>query len=98
MNKLLSVKAIADRYECSEKTARRYMRRMDHMEKPLRVTEEAVMAWEMSRTLEPDIDNSPLIAKVTGPNLRKGTMYVTGQNLRKGSMYISRVRPKGARA
>lgn len=86
MNRLLSVKAIADRYECSEKTARRYMRRMDHMEKPLRVTEEAVMAWEMSRTLEPDIDNRHLLAKrVKVP-------------VRSGSMYISRVRPKGARA
>ena len=39
MKKLMTVKDMADRYQCSEKTARRYMRQMDHMEKPLRVTE-----------------------------------------------------------
>ena len=50
---LLSVKEIAARYGKSEKTAARYMRQMEHMEKPLRVTEKAVIAWETGRTYEP---------------------------------------------
>ena len=54
MRKLLSVTDIAERYQCSVKTARRYMRRMPHMEKPLMVTEQAVEAWELGRTFEPD--------------------------------------------
>lgn len=53
MKKLLTAKDIAERYGKSEKTAMRYMRQMEHMEKPLRVTEQAVEAWEMSRTYEP---------------------------------------------
>ena len=53
MDKLLTAKDIAERYGRSEKTAMRYMRQMEHMEKPLRVTEQAVEAWEISRTYEP---------------------------------------------
>ena len=53
MKRLLTVKEMAERYRCSEKTARRYMRQMEHMEKPLRVTESAVAAWEVERTYEP---------------------------------------------
>ena len=54
MKRLLTAKDIADRYQVSVKTARRYMRKMPHMEKPLMVTEQAVEAWELSRTFEPD--------------------------------------------
>ena len=54
MKRLLSVADMAERYQCSKKTASRYMRKMPHMEKPLRVTEQAVEAWELGRTFEPD--------------------------------------------
>ena len=54
MKRLLSVSDMAERYQCSKKTAQRYMRKMPHMEKPLRVTEQAVEAWELGRTFEPD--------------------------------------------
>ena len=54
VRRLLNAKDIADRYQCSVKTARRYMRKMPHMEKPLMVTEQAVEAWELGRTFEPD--------------------------------------------
>ena len=54
VKRLLSVTDIAERYQCSMKTARRYMRKMPHMEKPLKVTEQAVEAWELGRTFEPD--------------------------------------------
>lgn len=40
LDRLLTAKDIAERYGKSEKTAMRYMRQMEHMEKPLRVTEE----------------------------------------------------------
>ena len=53
MNRLLTAKDIAERYGKSEKTAMRYMRQMVHMEKPLRVTEQAVEAWEIERTYDP---------------------------------------------
>jgi len=53
MNRLLTARDIAERYQKSEKTAKRYMRQMEHMEKPLRVTEQAVEAWETSKTYAP---------------------------------------------
>ena len=53
MEKLLSARDIAERYEISERTAMRYMRKMRHMEKPLRVTERAVEEWENAKTFEP---------------------------------------------
>ena len=54
VKRLLSADDIAERYQCSKKTASRYMRKMPHMEKPLRVTEQAVEAWELCRMVEPD--------------------------------------------
>ena len=51
MERLLTSAEIAERYQCSLQGARNYMRRMEHQESPLRVTESAVRAWEMSRTM-----------------------------------------------
>lgn len=83
MKALLTVKEMAERYKCSEKTARRYMRSMEHMEKPLRVTEQAVEQWEFDR----------MVTVVTGPEKRKPhRRYVTS-----GPIIISRTRPKEAR-
>ncbi len=54
MKKLLTVSDIQDRYQLkSATTARAYMRQMEHMEKPLRVTEAAVECWEESKTINP---------------------------------------------
>ena len=53
MERLVSVQDIMDRYKCSRQTAARYMRAMEHMEKPLMVTEKALIAWERSRTVRP---------------------------------------------
>ena len=85
MKKLMTVKDMADRYQCSEKTARRYMRQMDHMEKPLRVTEQAVEIWEMERTRMP-VNSAPKAKRTT---VRRSPQVVP--------FYIPRVRPKGAR-
>lgn len=56
MDKLLSVKDIQNRYQCSPNTARNYIRQMVHMEKPLMVKEREVERWETSRTLLPAKD------------------------------------------
>ena len=53
MERLVSVQDIMQRYQCSRQTAARYMRSMEHMEKPLMVTERALAAWEKSRTVRP---------------------------------------------
>ena len=50
MQKLLSVKDIMARYQCSDVTARKYMREMGCREKPLMVTEKAVEAWDQKMT------------------------------------------------
>lgn len=82
MNKLLTVNAICERYQCKEKTARRYMRQMEHMERPLRVTVAALEAWEASRTYESASGAGP---RQTG-HRETNRMYV-----------ISRVRPEVVR-
>ena len=81
VKRLLTVKEMAERYKCSEKTARRYMRQIDHMEKPLRVTETAVESWEYSRTQE---------AQTAEPVQRKPKR----RPVHDGVIYISRVRRK----
>ena len=78
MKRLVTVKELAERYNCSDKTARRYMRQMDHMEKPLRVTEQAVEQWELDRTMGMGYDLPPV---------RKAKRIV-----RQGPIIISRVR------
>ena len=50
MERLLSVKDIAARYQCKPATARK----MVHMENPLMVTERAVKEWETRKTLPPE--------------------------------------------
>lgn len=53
MENLLNVADIAARYKCSLPTARARMRQMEHMEKPLMVTESAVRAWEAGKMVSP---------------------------------------------
>lgn len=54
MEKLLKPKDIAERYGCSDATARNYIRRIaSHMENPLRVTASAFREWEESRIAHP---------------------------------------------
>ena len=53
MERLLSVKDIQTRYQCNPATARKYMREMIHMEKPLMVSEHAVSEWEKRKLIMP---------------------------------------------
>lgn len=57
MERLLNVEDMMVRYQCSRRTAIRYMRMMEHMEKPLMVSEKVLRAWERSRTVRPVAEN-----------------------------------------
>ena len=67
MERLLRAKDIAERYSCSENTARNYMRKMAHTENPLTVTTAALAAWESERT----ISNRPQMTKTIRQRNRK---------------------------
>lgn len=50
MDKLITVKAVKERYDCSLPTARKYIRQCNpHMENPLVAPEWAFREWEESR-------------------------------------------------
>lgn len=85
MKKLLSVKDICERYGCTEKTARSYMRQMIHMEKPLRVTEETLEAWEANRTYMP---------QEPGTVIKQQIQRAAPVRKEPGKFIISRVRPE----
>ncbi len=53
MERLLSVKDLMDRYQCSRQTAVRHIKRMEHIEKPLMVRQSVLEADERSRTVKP---------------------------------------------
>lgn len=50
MERIWSVKHIAERYDCTQQCARNYIRQIDgHLEKPIGVYESDLLAWEQSR-------------------------------------------------
>ena len=54
MDRLVTVKDMRERYNCSNPTARKYLRQViPHMEKPLVAPEWAVQEWEDNRTVIP---------------------------------------------
>lgn len=57
MERLVTVKAMQERYGCSLPTARKLLRQITpHMEKPLTTYEWALREWEESRTvISPDV-------------------------------------------
>ena len=63
MERLYSVKDICDRYQVKTTTARKFMRDMVHMEKPLMVSERAVKEWEQRKTLPPEGQTRELLRK-----------------------------------
>lgn len=54
MERLYSVKEICARYQVKPTTARKIMRDMNHLERPLMVSERSVKEWEKRRTLPPE--------------------------------------------
>lgn len=87
--KLLTAQDIMERYNCSENTARSYMRQMIHMEKPLRVSEAALDAWEANRTM------APMEAQKGAKNGKQRHSAIMPP---KDGHLISRVRPKAKEA
>lgn len=67
MERLLSVADMMERYQCSRQTAIRYMRKMEHQEKPYKVRQSVVEAWDRSRTVRPPevIRSEMMRAKLT---------------------------------
>ena len=61
--RLYSAADIAERYGCSQCTARRYIRQMRHMENPLMVTENDLREWENRRTVDsPEVIRARMMA------------------------------------
>ena len=54
MERLVTVKDMAERYGCSLPTARKYLRQMFHYEEPLAAPRWAFDEWEASREKMPD--------------------------------------------
>ena len=54
MERLVTVKDMAERYGCSMKTARKYLRQMFHYENPLTAPRWAFDEWEQNRERMPD--------------------------------------------
>ena len=53
MERLLKVSDISERYGCTAKTARKYLRQMFHYENPLTAPAWALTEWEQSREAIP---------------------------------------------
>ena len=53
MERLLKVSDISERYGCTAKTARKYLRQMFHYENPLTAPAWALKEWEASRERNP---------------------------------------------
>ena len=72
MDKLFTVKQMADRYGCSMPTARKYLRQcLPHMEDPLVAPEWAVVEWEEKRMVNPST-----IRRRTADNYKAGRIIV----------------------
>ena len=54
MERLVTVNDMAERYGCSMKTARKYLRQMFHYENPLAAPQWAFDEWERSREKMPE--------------------------------------------
>ena len=54
MERLVTVNDMAERYGCSLKTARKYLRQMFHYENPLAAPKWAFDEWERSREKMPE--------------------------------------------
>ena len=66
MERLLKVSDISERYGCTAKTARKYLRQMLHYENPLTAPAWALTEWEQSREQNPAERRINLHRKTTG--------------------------------
>ena len=63
MTRYLASKEVVEMLSVSVRTARAYMRKMVHVEKPLRVQEDVLEAWINSRTYMPIEDPGSVIRR-----------------------------------
>lgn len=63
MTKLLTPADVAAHLSVKPRTAAKYMRQMEHMEQPLRVTEAALSAWIAGRTVAPAETKAAMTAR-----------------------------------
>lgn len=68
MERLITVRAMRERYGCSNPTARKYLRQCyPHTENPLTAPEWAVQEWEDARTVIPaSVKREVYVKKQTG--------------------------------
>ena len=65
MDGLITVKAMSKRYDCSLKTARKYLREcIPHLENPLVAPEWAVKEWEEKRMVVPQETGKRKMAEI----------------------------------
>ena len=84
MEKLITVKDVRERYQCSRPTARKYLRQCNpHLEKPLAAPEWAFREWENKRTVQED-------PKTT--NITYKTLKQTVERFKNGHVYVPRRR------
>ena len=65
MERLLKVSDISERYGCTAKTARKYLRQMFHYENPLTAPAWALKEWEQSREAIPADRMAKILHKKT---------------------------------
>ncbi len=88
--KLLFVPDIMERYHVCDQTARRYIHEMEHMTKPLCVTEEAVAKWDEERTKKSKADTMRILVEEKKRKPKKSSKIP--QRPQNGKFLISRVR------
>ena len=73
MDQLITVKAVADRYGCSNKTARKYIRQCQvFMENPLVTYDWAFQEWEQARiVVRPDISRKAAAGIISRQQTRR---------------------------
>ena len=64
MERLVTVKDMSERYGCTMKTARKYLRQMFHYENPLAAPKWAFDEWEQSRERMPAGISGARVAKI----------------------------------
>lgn len=85
MEKLYGVKELAERWHCTERTARERMRKIGILGRPMMCRESAIDAWERANTEYPPEPR---------PKRRKNAVtFPVVQGPLKPGQYISRVRP-----
>lgn len=90
MEKLYGVQELAERWHCTERTARERMRKIGALKKPMLCRESAIEAWERANTeyaREPEVKTR---------RRKNPAPFPVVQGPLKPGQYISRVRLKKA--